>query len=114
MFGNKKEAEPGSPGLMTIPIICKFVMEDGVWNATTEHLPIAAFGDTFEDAQKNLGDAIMSHLDSLARADKADEVVRHLREKAHEYLPIDEITPDSPIVKMLVGVRNREFMTVTA
>ncbi len=49
-----------------ISILCRFWSEDGVWNGLAKDLPVAAFGQTFEEARRNLSDALLSHLQSAS------------------------------------------------
>ena len=70
-----------------IPVFCKIWEEDGVFNAVAEDLPIAVFGKTHEEAQKNLGDAILTHLEALMELRKLDEAIEHLRFEARRNNP---------------------------
>jgi predicted RNase H-like HicB family nuclease len=54
-------------GVMNLPALCRFWREDGVWNASAVDLPIAVFGDTIEEAQSNMSDALTAHLNALNR-----------------------------------------------
>lgn len=93
-----------------IPILCKFWQEEGLWNGIAVDLPVAVFGDTFEEAMTHMRDALVCHLDVLNQSGKANETEEHLREKAHDYgfLSMDEVSADSPMVKMLVAMKNRK------
>jgi predicted RNase H-like HicB family nuclease len=101
--------EPEKP-VHAIPILCKFWSEDGVWNGVAKHLPVAVFGDTFEEAMKNLSDALMSHFDSLKRADRMDAVIADLLSRSRDSVRVDEISFDSPLVKLLVALRDQEVL----
>jgi predicted RNase H-like HicB family nuclease len=100
MLGKEKRSEHPTQNL--IPVLCKFWKEDGVWNASAEHLPIAVFGDTFEDALKNLRDAIISHIQSVREAGQIDQLISLLLKRAQDHMLVTEITPEAPLVKMLV------------
>jgi predicted RNase H-like HicB family nuclease len=65
----KAQAAMGQGSIVSI--LCKFWLEDQVWNGIAEHLPIAAFGHTFEEAKENLEGAILSHLEALRDAGKS-------------------------------------------
>lgn len=99
----------------TVPILCRFWFEDGVWNGVAEDLAVAAFGGSFEEAMANLRMAIESHLESVLEAGEVGDVVKHLEQRAKEYgfLSLDEVSPRSPLVKMLVAIRNSQLVAVT-
>ncbi|HEX9764209.1 MAG TPA: hypothetical protein VGA39_02910 [Candidatus Acidoferrales bacterium] len=115
--GRKKNREPQravEPAASTsVPILCKFWREDDVWNGVAEDLPVAAFGATFEDAKENLRCALESHIESVAEAGDVVALIQHLQEKSRDYLAVDEISPGSPLVKMLVAMKNQEVVAVT-
>jgi predicted RNase H-like HicB family nuclease len=99
--------------VVKIPILCKFWREDDVWNGTAEHLAVAAFGDTFEEAEKNLHEAVVAHIDCWVEAGKAAEIFALLREQAREQLNMEEICPDTPLVKMQVGMQDDRLVALT-
>lgn len=101
----RKKAEMQTVGF---PVLCRFVEEGGVWNACAEHLPVAVFGDTFEEARKNLCHALTSHFQSVAEAGRTEELIALLYRRAEDHLLVNEMGPDSVIGKMLVPV-GREF-----
>lgn len=118
MFWSKKgkggtaELQPAMS--VAVPILCKFRFEDGVWNGVAEDLPVAVFGNTFEEAKENLRSAIESHIESVLESGEVMPLIQHLQERGREYLSVDEISPGSPLVKMLVAMKNREIVSVTA
>ena len=99
---------------VAVPVLCKFWFEDEVWNGTAEHMAVAVFGNTFEQALENMRAAIQSHVESMIETGKAPELMRLLQEKARDYgfLSLDEISTSSPLVKMLVTVNDRELVAV--
>jgi predicted RNase H-like HicB family nuclease len=97
-----------------ISILCRFWSEDGVWNGVAEDLPVAAFGQTFEEARHNLSDALLCHLQSASELGELQEIIRHLKERKHDFLPVDEIPLNSPLLKILVAMKNREFLALTS
>lgn len=101
-------------GMETISILCRFWSEDGVWNGVAEDLPVAAFGPTFEEARRNLSDALLSHLQSASELGKLAEIIRLLQQREHDFLPVDEIPLNSPLLKMLVAMKDREFLALNA
>ncbi len=80
-FLTKKE--PGRT-VVEIPVLCRIWEEQGVFNGIAEHLPVAVFGKTYEEAQNNLKDAILSHLEALREVHQLDAVVEHLRSQARD------------------------------
>jgi predicted RNase H-like HicB family nuclease len=99
MFGLKGNPEDVA---VEIPVLCKFWQEDGVWNVSAEHIPVAAFGDTFEEARRHMADAICSHMQALIEAKQIDETVTLLKRRAQDHMNVNEIRPDSLIGKILV------------
>jgi predicted RNase H-like HicB family nuclease len=99
VFNRKQAAEVPERG---VPVLCKFFQEDGVWNAHAEHLPVAVFGNTLEEAQKNLGDAIVTYMQSLAEVGRIQEVITMLIRRAEDQMLVQEIHADSFIGKLLV------------
>lgn len=69
---------------MEIPVLCRIWEEQGVFNGIAEDLPVAVFGKTHEEAQSNLRDAIISHLEALKGVHKLQPVIEHLRSQARE------------------------------
>jgi predicted RNase H-like HicB family nuclease len=70
--------------VVEIPVLCRIWEEQGVFNGIAEDLPVAVFGKTHEEAQSNLKDAIISHLEALKELHKLQPVVEHLRSQARE------------------------------
>jgi len=99
--------------VVKVPILCKFWREDDVWNGVAEHLAVAAFGETFEQAEKNLQDAVRAHIVCWIEAGKAAEIFALLREQAREQLTVEEICPDTPLVKMEIGTQDDRLVELT-
>ena len=95
-----------------ISILCRFWSEDGVWNGVAEDLPVAAFGQTFEEARRNLSDALLSHLHSASELGGLPEIIQLLQQREHDFLPVDEIPLNSPLLKILVAMKGREFLAL--
>jgi predicted RNase H-like HicB family nuclease len=110
-FLRKKNAP--ETAIVNIPVLCKFWKEDDVWNGAAEHLAVAAFGDTFEEAEKNLYEAVMAHIDCWVEAGKAAEIFSLLRDQARERLSVDEICPDAPLVKMQFAMQDDRLVALT-
>lgn len=105
MWGFKQKQSQATPADARIPVLCTFVQEDGVWNASAEHLPVAVFGDTFEEARENLCNAVVGHIQSMAEAGRMEEVLTLLRRRAEDHMLVNEIAGDSVISKMLVPLK---------
>lgn len=99
-----------------VPILCRFWLEDEIWNGVAVDLPVAVFGESFEAALSNLKSALKCHMEVVFESGKAAEIINHLQEKRREYgfLSMDEISEDSPIVKMLVAMKKPELLAVTS
>jgi len=113
MFGLARKKEATAESYTMLPVLCRFWQEDGVWNASAAHLAVAVFGHSFEEAQKNLQSAIVSHIECWVEAGKADELVALLRAQSHEQLDVEEISPDSPLVKLQVGMHDDRVVALT-
>jgi predicted RNase H-like HicB family nuclease len=61
--------------VVEIPVLCRVWEEQGVFNGIAEDLPVAVFGKTHEEAQSNLRDAIISHLEALGELHKLQRAV---------------------------------------
>ncbi|KKL28451.1 hypothetical protein LCGC14_2375040 [marine sediment metagenome] len=117
MFSKTKESTgEGAPAEILVPILCKLWAEDGVWNGVTEDLSVAVFGSTYEEASENLRQAIECHMEAAVQTGSVGALIAHLQERAKEYgfLSLDEITPGSSLLKMLVAMKNQEIVAVTA
>jgi len=97
-----------------LPVLCRFWQEDGVWNAEAAHLAVAVFGSTFEEAQRNLQSAIVSHMECWVEAGRADQIVEQLRAQSHEQLKVEDISPDSPLVKIQIGMQDDHVIALSA
>jgi len=78
-------------GSVAIPILCKFWSEDGVWNGVAEPLPVAVFGETFEEAKDNLRDAITAHLEAVREVGDLNTTIESLLQSAKNFLSVEDI-----------------------
>ena len=93
---NKKASQ-----VIKIPVMCKFWHEDGVWNGATQDLAIAVFGKTFEEAQQNLADAIVCHLEALQELKQLKHTIEYLQQRARDFnVSADELPSNRPILRM--------------
>jgi len=93
-----------------IPILCRFSETDGIWNGSAEDLPVAVFGATFEEAQRNLSDAIIAHLQSLQEVGNIEETIERLRQcaKARRFT-IEEMVSDQPLVRFNAALQDHRI-----
>jgi len=103
----KKEEE------IVLPVLCKFWQEDGVWNASAEHLAVAVFGESFEEAQKNLREAIVAHMECWVEEGKEVELTNLLLSRSHGQLQVEQLSPDAPLVKMEVEMHHHHVHALT-
>jgi hypothetical protein len=112
VFGRKQEEEEGQV-VLEIPVLCRLWPEDGIWNGEAVHLAVAVFGDTFEDTQRNLGDAVISHLQALQEIDKLDETVHMLRVCAkHHRMVLDEMPTSEAMLKFTAGLQDHRVVAI--
>jgi hypothetical protein len=95
---------PGKPMKVEVSVLCKLWREDDVWNPCAEHLPVAVFGDTFEEARDHLCDALTSHVQSIAEADQLETLVATLNRRAADQMIATEIMPNNYVGRMMVPV----------
>jgi len=88
---------------MQVPVLVRFWAEDGVWNASAMDIPVAVFGDTFEDARRNFEQALISHFEVLCEMDQMQQTVRILLSKAKERGSVDRIPARQMFEKYLIS-----------
>ncbi len=100
--------------MIKIPVLCRFRQEDGVWNGIAEDLAVAVFGNTFEEAQKNLSDAILCHLEALQELKQIDQTIKYLQRRARECnVSVEDMPDNRPILRMEATLfDNQVAMTV--
>jgi len=81
-----------------IPVLCRLWEEDGIFNGVAEDLAVAVFGDTYEEASKNLGEAIIAHLQALQKLGQLDDVIEQLRVRAREASLMSQSLPRNQAV----------------
>ncbi len=92
-----------------VPVLCKFWMEDGVWNGSAHDLPVAVFGKTIEEAKQNLCDAIISHFQALEKLGQVDEVICELQRLTRERLSFDEMAHGELFCTITTGVMGHGY-----
>ena len=77
-----KKARPAAA--LEVPVLCRFWQEDDVWNASAVDLPIAVFGASIEEAQDNMRDALVAHLEGLQKLGDLEKTIEYLRTLARD------------------------------
>lgn len=109
IFG-EREAD-AVPRVIEIPVLLHLWQEENVWNGEAVDLPVAAFGDTFEEAVKHLRVAVISHLETLQEIGKLDETVHILRACARQHrVSVDEMGSNQPFIRFTAGVENQRVV----
>jgi predicted RNase H-like HicB family nuclease len=98
---------PESPGGTFV--LVKFWPEDGVWNASAMDIPVAVFGETFEEAQHNFEDALTAHFETLADAGQLKSALVSLRKIAGDREMFDRIQPRVTFQKFPVAEETLEL-----
>lgn len=83
--------KPKAKPAIEIPVLCRIWEEDGTWNGSAVHLPIAIFGSNFEEAQRNMSDAIIAHLNALKRIGELESTIAMLRSVSRDPLPVAQM-----------------------
>ncbi|MGH9698117.1 MAG: type II toxin-antitoxin system HicB family antitoxin [Candidatus Acidiferrales bacterium] len=105
IWGRKHSTEEQAD---VVPILCKFWHDEDVWNASAEHLAVAAFGKTFEEAQDNLQGALIAHIECWVEEGKGEELFARLREHARDDLSVNRLPARQPMTTLLIGMRDNE------
>ncbi|MCU1310936.1 MAG: hypothetical protein JWO20_2061 [Candidatus Angelobacter sp.] len=93
----------------SLPVLCEFWYEDDVWNGEAKDLPIAVFGNTFEEAQAHMRDAIQGHIESAIELGEFSEVLKTVSKAVSgRRLSIDDLQASHPVVKMSVEVKDKQ------
>jgi len=99
----KRETAP----IVQVPILCKFWEDDDVWNGAAVDLPIAVFGDTFEEAQRHLREGIVCHLQALQELHQLAPAIEYLQQRARDYtVSVEEIPANKPLLRIDATVQN--------
>ena len=96
-----------SAATVSLPIICEFWHEGKVWNGEARDLPIAVFGDTFEDAQAHMRDAVQGFMESSLEGGDMPEVVALLEKAARRSIKPDQLSAKRPVLKISVELKNK-------
>ncbi|MGC2246993.1 MAG: type II toxin-antitoxin system HicB family antitoxin [Terriglobales bacterium] len=104
------EKEEKGRETVQIPILCRFSKEDDVWNGSAEDLAVAVFGSSFEEAQRNLSDAIIAHLESLQEVGDLQPTIEHLRSCSKDRrFSLEEMTFDQPLVRFNAALQDQRI-----
>jgi predicted RNase H-like HicB family nuclease len=94
-----------------VPVLCRIWEEQGIFNGVAEDLPVAVFGETYEEARQNLRDAVISHLEALRQLQQLNPVVEHLRRQAREgYFSPQEIPRDQSFYRFSAAIHNSRIL----
>ncbi len=111
LLGKKKKDDISD--VLEIPVLARLWREDDVWNGEAVDLPVAIFGDTFEDAVSHLQDAVMSHLEALQEIGKLEETAHILRACARNHrVSLDEMGSNQPFVKFNAGLQDHKLVCI--
>lgn len=104
----------GNPKIVReIPVLCKIWEEDGVFNGVAEHLPVAVFGKTHEEAVNNLMDAIIAHLEALQELHKLDAAIENLRSQARDScFSYQELPRGESLVRLSAAFHNSQVLAL--
>ena len=106
LFGEKEAVR----NTIEIPILCRFSKEDDIWNGIADDLPVAVSGATFEEAQRNLSDALIAHLESVQEVGDLQAVINHLRLCAKDRrFSLEEMTFDQPLVRFNAALQDHRI-----
>lgn len=61
-----------------VPVLVRFWSEDGVWNASAMDIPVAVFGESFEDARTHFEEALLSHFEILCERNQIESTLKIL------------------------------------
>jgi predicted RNase H-like HicB family nuclease len=111
IFGDR--AADAVPQVLQIPILLRAWQEEDVWNGEAVDLPIAVFGDTFEETVENLHTAVISHLETLQEIGTLDETARVLRACARQHrFTLDEMGSNQPFIRFTAGLENQRVVCI--
>ncbi|MGB8770174.1 MAG: hypothetical protein WCC92_11190 [Candidatus Korobacteraceae bacterium] len=109
-FLRKKES---AEIVVEVPVLCRIWEEQGVFNGIAEDLPVAVFGKTHEEAQNNLRDAVLSHLEALREIHKLEPVVEHLRSHAREsHFSPGELPRDQSFYRFSAAIHDSQILAL--
>jgi len=99
--------------VVEIPVLCRIWEEQGVFNGVAEHLPVAVFGKTYEEAQTNLKVAVLSHLEALREVHQLDAVVDQLRNQAREtHFSPQELPRDQSFFRFSAAIHDSQILAL--
>jgi predicted RNase H-like HicB family nuclease len=74
-----------------------------VWNASAMDIPVAVFGDSFEEARTHFEEAIVSHFEVLCETNRIDSTVKHLMTMAKDRGFYERIPPRQAFEKFMIN-----------
>jgi predicted RNase H-like HicB family nuclease len=85
-----------------IPVLARFWHDDGVWNGSAVDIPVAAFGETFEEAQQNFEEALLSHFEVICEHGQESRVISRLLQAESLRNPAAQLPVKQPFVMFMV------------
>jgi predicted RNase H-like HicB family nuclease len=85
-----------------LPILVRFWYEDDVWNASAFDLPVAVFGNSFDEARSNMEEALDAHFELLVEMNRATITVKKLKRIAEDRGFYDRIQPRETVEKFML------------
>lgn len=92
-MNTNRRAESHAMPIKTVSLVVKFWVDEGVWNAVAEALPVAVYGETFEGVSDRLRAAILEHLEVVCELGLLPEVVTHLQAAASAKHAVEDAEP---------------------
>lgn len=101
------------PQVLQIPVLLRVWQEEGVWNGEAVDLPVAVFGDTFEETVRALHDAVISHLETLQEVGTLDETIHILRVCARQRrFTLDDMGSNQSLIRFTAGLENQRVVCI--
>lgn len=97
---------------LDVPVLVRFWPEDGVWNASAMDIPVAVFGDTFEEARSHFEEALARHIEILCEMNQMDQTIKILSKAAKDREFYDRIPAQQPFERYLVDREGLRFAHV--
>jgi len=106
-------ASDAVPQVLEIPVLLRLWQEDKVWNGEAVDLPVAVFGETFEETASNLQTAVISHLEALQEIGKLKETADELRAGARKRrVSVNEMGSNQSFMKFNAGLQDERVVCI--
>ena len=84
-----------------VPVLVRFWSEDGVWNASAMDIPVAVFGESFEEARAHFEEALASHFEILCERNQIEGTIKILLRAAKDRGFYERIQPRETFEKFV-------------